>query len=254
MIDWLFTWWGEAGILAAAATFVTAAITSTGRPGATVFLLLAIPTALLHTGVWEAQDWFFPPTHVGLLVVLGLWAVVEHFLRGEVYGEIIEALPLDRLGALLLLWLMFVGQVAVGAHPEGVAPDVASEMKQAIPWGTGLVLLAVTLPLQLAIGWARNRVFEVVRDMGFGGSLSILEFFGVAGIVVTVVLLPTVAMGAAILVVVPLVIGATVSRLVDLHLDQKRRRPCPACGIAAREEAHRCPGCRAVLPIVRPLA
>ncbi|MEM6928292.1 MAG: hypothetical protein AAF602_15265, partial [Myxococcota bacterium] len=150
MIESLWAF-GSAGAWAAVATVLTTALTATGRPGATVFLLLAVPTGLLHAGIWEAHDWFFPPTHTWVLGVLGTWAVVEHFFRGEVYGELMEALPLDQLGALLLIWLLFVGQVALGTSTDAV-PDVAEEMRRLIPVGPGLVLLAITIPLNLVVG------------------------------------------------------------------------------------------------------
>ena len=253
MEAWVTWLWSltEAGFLAAAATFVTAAITSTGRPGATVFLLLAVPTALMHSGVWDAASWFFPPAHIGLLIALGVWAVAEHFLRGELYGEIIEILPLDRLGALLFLWLAFIGKLAWGF--EGSPEDLSSEFTRTIPIGPGLALLALTLPLQMVVAWARNRVFEVVRDLGFGGTLSILEILGVAGTVVGVILVPTAALAVSVAVVIPLVGITMVVRFIDVRVDRSLRRPCSGCGFAARVEASRCPQCFRDLPIERSL-
>ncbi|MEN0067848.1 MAG: zinc ribbon domain-containing protein [Myxococcota bacterium] len=254
MIEQLFSL-GTAGMWAATATLITTALTSTGRPGATVFLLLAVPTALLEAGYWQAHHWFFPPAHTWVLCLFGLWAVFEHFFRGELYGELMEALPLDGLAALLIIWLMFIGQVALGTAPEGATvPDVALEVRRAIPVGPALVLLALTIPLQLVVGWARNRVFDVLRDLGFGGTAAILELIGVTGAVVAVVLLPAVALGAVGVIAIPVVVLALAARLVGNIVDRQRRRACPHCGHNTRGEASRCPACHGPLPIVRPLA
>jgi len=245
---------GSAGMFAAVATLITTALTSTGRPGATVFLLLGVPTGLLESGLWEAHDWFFPPAHSGVLVAFGIWAVVEHFFRGELYGELMEALPLDQLGALLIIWLMFVGQITMGTGPVTEVPDVATEVRRLLPVGPGLVLLGLTVPLQLVVGWGRNRVFDFMRDIGMGGTASVLELFGVLGSVIGVVLLPAVALGAVGLVAVPIVGVALSVRVASGVADRQRRRPCPYCGHAARMEASRCAGCHSDLPIRRPLA
>ncbi len=180
---------GNAGMWAAVATLFTTALTATGRPGATVFLLLAVPTGLLESGLWEAHDWFFPPTHTWVLVVTGIWAVLEHAFRGEVYGDLMEALPLDQLMALLLIWLMFKGQIALGTSPADV-PDLGLQMRRLIPVGPGLVLLGIAVPLNLVVGWARRQVVEVMRDLGFGGTAAVIEVVGVTGILVSVVGLP----------------------------------------------------------------
>lgn len=251
MIETLYSW-GFAGMLAAAATLVTTALTSTGRPGATVFLLLAVPTGLLNSGVWQAHDWFFPPTHVGVLLVLGAWAVFEHLFRGELYGELMEALPLDQLGALLLIWLLFVGQVALGTSPD--VPDVAAEARRLLPVGPALVLLAFTVPLQLAVAWGRNRLVEFLRDIGLGGFASVIELMGVVVGVVGVVFLPVVAAVAAVAIALAVLVGAGISRITNAAIDRSRRRACAHCGHRAREEASRCPSCHGPLEIVRALA
>lgn len=248
MIEQLFS----AGMWAAAATMVTTALTATGRPGTTVFVLLAVPTALLESGLWEAHHWFFPPTHMGVLLLFGLWALIENVFRGEFYGELMQALPLDQLAALLFIWLMFVGKVALGTASD--VPDVADEMRKVIPVGPGLVLLGITVPLNLGFGWARNRVVEVLRDLGFGGTAAVVEFVGVVGGVVGVMFLPALALGAAVFAAVPIVTVAVTVRVGAQVVDRQRRRPCPYCQHPARQEASRCPRCHAPLQIVRALA
>jgi len=244
---------GSAGMWAAVATLFTTALTATGRPGATVFLLLAVPTGLLESGLWEAHDWFFPPTHTWVLVVTGIWAVLEHAFRGEVYGDLMEALPLDQLMALLLIWLMFVGQIALGTSPADV-PDLGLQMRRLIPVGPGLVLLGIAVPLNLVVGWARRQVVEVMRDLGFGGTAAVIEVVGVTGILVSVVGLPALALGIVVVIALPLVVVAIIARVGMALVDRQRRRPCDHCGHAARMEASACPRCGGALSFVRPLA
>ncbi len=240
----------ETSLLAAAATFATAVITSTGRPALTLFLLFAVPTALVQLPGVSADTWLFPPAHLWLLGGAGVLAVIEHFLRGELYGELIEALPLDRLGAIVVIWLLFCGKLAIGATPG----EEAGEYVPPLTWEQSTLLMAASIPMQTGLAWARNRVFDVVRDMGFGGTLHLLEAFGVAGAVVLAVLLPLAAVAAVLLVVVPITIVAVAGRLVDRSVDASLRRACATCGYQARVEASLCPHCGNPLAVARSLA
>jgi predicted RNA-binding Zn-ribbon protein involved in translation (DUF1610 family) len=72
-----------------------------------------------------------------------------------------------------------------------------------------------------------------------------LEEGGVVGLLVAVFLAPVLALGA--------VVAAGVAGLLAVRaahrLEARFRRPCPACGVAIREEASRCPSCRTQVPV-----
>jgi hypothetical protein len=129
--------------------------------------------------------------------------------------------------------------------------------------GYGLVE-QLHLPLQgwpiAAIGAAlavmthnlRMRVHDALRGIAAGivsprRWLAWLEAGGVIGVSVAVLLAPAVAMVFVLLAGLCGVALWTVLRA----LERSRRRPCPTCGSAVRQEARVCPNCREALPVAR---
>ena len=231
------------------ATMLTVAITSTGRPFLTLFALFAVPTGLIWGGLWDAGDWYFGETHLGVVAGLGLMAFIEHFLRGsEAYAEMVEQLPWDRLPVLITVWLMFVGGFALAG------PAAAAEPAAPLALGPGSILMGGTLTVHFVVAWARSRVLELARDLGVGGLFHWGETFGVFGLVALVVLLPIVAvvLSAGVAAIVALL--ALLAKVIEASVDRARRRDCPHCGHAARGEASQCPSCGRELSVVRTLA
>lgn len=229
------------------ATMLTAAITSTARPFLTLFMLFAVPTFLIEMGWWEASDWVFGQTHRGVLGGLAILSVVEHFWRGtEMYAELVEQLPWDRLPVLVMIWLMFMGGFAQAAEVTTPAAPLGI--------GVGSVLLGGALGLHGLVAWARRRMLEILRDIGFADTYHWLESLGVVGLLLMVLALPFVALGLALSASGVIAFFATMAKMVERRIDQSRRRACSSCGHQARAEATLCPSCGASLAVTRPLA
>ncbi|MBX2800239.1 MAG: hypothetical protein KTR31_21345 [Myxococcales bacterium] len=231
-----------------AGLMLTVAITTTGRPFLTLFLLFGVPEALFTAGMWEVTEWLFPRAPALVLSGLGVASFAEHFLRRtEIYGELVDQVPWDGIPAVTTIWAVFVGTLTFAAN----APP---ELEGALPRWVAFLLLAKALVVFGIVRWARSRALEVVRDLGMGGIVNILETFGVAGVIVAAVLLPPLAVVMVLMAAVPVVIGAIVIRSVETAIDRTRRRPCTICDERVRAEASRCPHCGANLDVVRSLA
>ena len=233
------------------ATMLTAAITSTARPFLTLFMLFAVPTMLIETGVWAASDWVFGDIHRGVLGGLGILAVIEHFWRGtELYADLVEQLPWDRLPVLVAVWLMFMGGFANAAAP----PEPSDRPGVGLGMGMGSILLGVSLTLHWGVAWARRRMLELLRDLGMMQLYNWLEPLGVIGLLLMVLALPIVALGLALTASGVLAFVAAAIKVIERRIDRGRRRDCPSCGHSARAEASRCPSCGASLQVTRNLS
>ena len=227
------------------ATMLTVAITTTGRPFLTLFVLFTLPTFLIETTIWDPNDWYFGSVHRGVLGGLGILAFIEHFWRGsEVYQEMVEQLPWDRLPVLVTIWLMFVGGFANAS--DGTAAPLGL--------GAGSILLGGALVVHWGVAWARRRVLTLLRDLGLGGIYNWVEPMGVVGLIVMVILLPFLALGAAILAAGGVASMAAGAKVIERRIDQQHRRPCPHCGHQVRDEASRCPKCGGTVTVTRNLA
>ena len=256
------------GLTEIIATMLTVAITSAGRPFLTLFLLFGVPTALMEAQIWGADDWFFPPVHIGVIIGLGALAVVEHFMRGsELYAELVEQFPWDRLPVIVTVWLLFLGGTAHATEVMAATTGLPIEASmwdpaswEPVSWhprtwlSPAGALLVGTIVVNFAVGWARNRVFEVARDLGVGGIAHWLEMFGVVGLIVLVVMIPVGALGITAIAAGIVFMLALMGRLIEATIDRGRRRACPSCGHMARAEAQRCPSCGSTLSVERRLA
>lgn len=234
------------------ATMLTAAITSTARPFLTLFMLFTVPTLLIETGVWATTDWVFGDVHRGVLGGLGVLAVIEHFWRGtELYADLVEQLPWDRLPVLIGIWLMFMGSFANAAElpAERSEPGGSS-----LGIGMGSALLGVSLTLHWGVAWARRRMLELLRDLGMMQLYNWLEPLGVIGLLLMVMALPVVALGLALTASGVLAFFAASIKVIERRVDRSHRRACPSCGHAARAEASRCPSCGASIAVTRNLS
>jgi hypothetical protein len=232
-------------LVQAAAMMIAVAITSTGRPFLTLFLLLGVPTLLVDTNLWTSDQFVLPTAQVWVLAVLGVLAVVEHVARGRaLYAEAIERLPWDRLLVNGIIWVMYLHQVDAASTPAELARAAAPHAP----------LLVGSASVHLAAGFARTRALDLLRSVGIGGVAHWIESFGVVGIVIVAVFLPILALLLAGIALVPVVGGVLAARFAEHRIDQGRRRACPSCGHAARMEASVCPSCRAPLTVTRTLA
>ncbi|HSP79464.1 MAG TPA: DUF4126 domain-containing protein [Myxococcaceae bacterium] len=147
--------------------------------------------------------------------------------------------------AHLLLGLVQYGlSAAAGALTVMASLQVSTEGLP--PWvlGAGGALFAVgTLGL-------RRRLYEELADLESElfhplRWLHRLEEGGVVGLCLAIFLAAPLALGGVVLAVSAGVLAGLLAR----KLEARFRRPCPGCGAAIREEASRCPSCRAEVPV-----
>ncbi len=109
--------------------------------------------------------------------------------------------------------------------------------------GGGGLLAVVTLGLRRRVhaelAALESELFHPLKWVGR------LEEGGVVGLLVAVFLAPVLAVGVVVLAAVAGVLAVRAAH----RLEARFRRPCPACGLAIREEASCCPGCRAEVPV-----
>lgn len=216
------------------------AVLSTARPFLTLVVLFSGPAASLLTADGGTAEAFFG------LGLLGLLVIGEHHLRATEWAELFQsAFELQGLLGIAVVWVWFV----VGATPEGMRFDL----------GPPVTALALAVPLLVGIAVhalvyrARARVWRLVRDVGMAGVGTAIETLLVGSIAGLLLLAPYVALGAAIVFVVPLLVAAATVRAVSRAVDRRHRAPCPACGALVRLEASRCPECHAVIEVRRVL-
>ena len=215
-------------------TLLVAALLMSGRPFLTVLVLFVVPRVggLLVAG--EAM----PGLEILGAAVLICLVLLEHWVWGQ---DTIELLfeGFQILGALVVV-ATWAGLVLLpwSRDPGGWADWLW------LGGSLGLALFAYAV-----VSWGRLYVWRVLRYAGLSSVANWVESLSVAGVALTAVLAPMAALVIAALVAIPLVVGPWLVRWIEGIRDRRARRPCPACGHAARVEASRCPACLAHLEV-----
>jgi hypothetical protein len=133
-----------------------------------------------------------------------------------------------------------LGVLATLDVPAGNVPEWAL--------GAGGALLAVgslalRRRLHAAVADLENELFHPQKW------LHRLEEGGALGVCIAVFLAPFLALALVLLAALAGLVGSVAAR----RLEARFRRPCPACAAAIRQEASRCPKCRAEVEVARQL-
>lgn len=231
------------------------------RPFFVIFFLFATPLFLAWWGsADDAERIAAAGVGPGVVAILGLCALAEHFLTTEDYTEEIEEFMTEQTGVAFdlskaiamgfILWYHFV--VTDGTQ---FSASLGYTVAAGSPMGPVMMgAFGVGGAFHVAVSWARRQLMTVARDLGFGGLVGWIESLSVGGVLLLVVLAPLVALALCVMLVVSVlgVLGAV--RAVERSIDKARRRACPTCGHMTRMEASLCPNCGATLEVVRPLS
>jgi hypothetical protein len=238
------------------AEVLASTVASTARPAATLLVVQLLARWALHAG--HAT----PSTSLGWAVgnaaiaVAAILTLLEYLLHRE--GTLARALrqaKVERavsMAGTLAASLVFV---TLGVPASGRTPDLAGATDVMVAstrplWVTGpLVLFA--LGLNYAMGWARERLMERLEDLDLDDVWRTIENGGVAAVLLVLALSPVMAVVLALVAVGALGVASLTVRAWARARDRRARRPCPACGYAAREEASRCAGCKGSLEVMR---
>jgi hypothetical protein len=199
------------------------------------FFLVALGARLGYIAHLPPSLSFFEST-TGLGVMLGL-IVLEGWLEKD--DDIQELLAIAKYGV----------------HGSGgmLVSYVLVDQLQLPLAGWPVILIGAAV--SVATHGFRMQLHGMLRGIGTGllsprQWLLWLEGGGVLGVCVAALLAPWLA-----LTMVGLgALGGVAAWVVGRKIERRKRRACPACGHLAREEARRCPECRAEIPIQETLA
>jgi hypothetical protein len=193
--------------------------------------LLAVAVAA-RAGYVELPPGLLWLTHPGALVGFGVVLAFEWWLGQD-----------EDLRTLLGLVQYGLSAAAGGVSMLAVMDVQARGMPEWALAGTGGMVAVVTLGLRRKVhaelAALESELFSPLKWVGR------LEEGGVVGLLVAVFLAPVLALGVVVLAAV----GGLLAVRAAHRLEARFRRPCPACGEAIRQEASRCPACRAEVPV-----
>jgi hypothetical protein len=216
-------------------TLIAQALVAGGLSGARPLLsllVLGLAARFTYEGALTGDVAWIVDTY-GLLVLAGL-SYLEHEVRDDPDMEELLRWPLGALGTVC-------GVLAARliAATSGESDAIASG-------ATSWLAAAGAAVASIGIQTARRRALEALDDFAsLEGWWRRVEAGGVVGTLVLIWALPFLAIGFVVLLTVGAVVIGYVSRRWQQAEDARRRRPCPQCQTAIREEATRCPSCRA---------
>ena len=233
-------------------------VASTARPAATLLVVQLLARWAVHTGHATSSGTMGWAVSNGAIAAGAVFALLEYLLHRE--GTLARALrqaKVERaisLAGTLAASLVFV---TLGVPASGRTPDLAGatdlvESSSRPLWVTGPLVLA-SLGLNYAMGWARGQLMERLEDMDLDDVWRRIESGGVVAVLLVLALSPVVAVALAGIAAGALATVGLGVRAWARARDRRARRPCPACGWAAREEAARCAACKGTLVVVKRL-
>ncbi len=235
-------------------------VSSTSRPALTFFVVqvaigIAVTTHML--AINPACAWLISWVAIGV----GFGAVLVEYLiqHSEDFEQILRDLKVQHsmsalssfTMALILMSLGFDGAGSAALEDGMAANETINAVRLAAeadaPLWLKFVALAVGLGANIFLSFIREKVLEMISDVGAHGLWQKFESGGVVAFMLFVIFAP--AIGLILLIVFTVLMGlvAGIGTLVARSRDQKLRRPCtnPDCDYRPRSEALICPRCRA---------
>jgi hypothetical protein len=235
---------------------LAASLVATSRPAlALLGVQLGLRYVLPHLQQGPA-GWAVGWTAIAAVAVL---AVLEHVAqREETLARVLRDLHLERafsLAGTLAVGLLHLAAGSTEALPvpaEVPGTVEAAERAGLSPWAGGLATLGA-LGASVFLTGMRQKLLEALEGVELDNLWRRLEGGGVLAALVVMIFAPVLALVTLLGFAAGTLALAWGARAWARARDARARRPCPACGYAARVEASCCAGCRAQLPVLREL-
>lgn len=200
----------------------------------------------------EGMEWM---THeVTIAAVIG-WAIAEHFVWSDPSFEDLEAVRYGKIAVGTLLAAM--GPILLGAARLDPASwqqldATATALYTSGPTGeffsavgASMVVAAVAATVAGVLrGWVLSTLDAIDAPSRW---IRWVESGSTLGLVVTILLVPILAVFAAGLLVVLLIVAVAATLTARSAWERRQRVACPSCGHRVRKEALVCSECRAEL-------
>ncbi|NMO17211.1 DUF4126 domain-containing protein [Pyxidicoccus fallax] len=197
-------------------------------------LLVALASHFQYVALPPEMVWMATPQAMGVFVAL---LVFEMFTQRD--NDLRVLLGLAQLG------------LSAGSGATVALASVGVQTGQMPPWAVGIVGGGVAVMTLWMRQWLQANVAQLENELihPHRWLLRAEDFFGLGVAAAAILWAPL-----ALTLVIVFTVGCMVAGLMARRMEARARRTCPAgCGALIRQEASRCPKCRADVPVAQKL-
>jgi hypothetical protein len=194
-------------------------------------LLVALASHFQFVALPPEMAWMATPEAMGIFVAL---LAFEMFTQRD--SDLRVLLGLAQFG------------LSAGSGATVALASMGLQTGQLPPWAVGVVGAGIAVMTLKLRQWLHGNVAQLENELihPHRWLLRAEDFFGLGVAAAAILWAPL-----ALTLVIVFTVGCLVAGRLARKLEARSRRPCPAgCGAFIREEASRCPKCRADVPVV----
>lgn len=226
-------------------------IAASARPGLTFFVVQLLAATLVRMELATLPSSLAWTVSIPALALGLVLAVLEHQAQHDsAAADLLRHLritpllsALGALGTSLLFSSLGLPEEPQASSDLAETSAVVTASQQST--GVKIAVVGAALAANVALTWIRGKVMDALSDLNLAGVWARLETGGVVAALFLMMFLPWIACALLLAFAVVVVLVGKAVQAAQTALDARARVSCAQCDYRVRQEARRCPRCRA---------